>query len=106
MFIAISGPENFAKHTSTIAPTVQQLRTQSSPQGVFLHRLLFVVRYAQFHELRKQGRSHDAALELVSMFYDDLAPKQWWAVLLSDAIELLQNGAWSGTLLQVRINIL
>ncbi|KAM6496834.1 Nucleoporin Nup85-like protein [Amanita muscaria] len=87
-----SGPESFAKHTSTIASTVQQLQAQESHlHGVLAHRLLFAVRYAQFHELRKQGHDHEAALELISMFYDDLAPKQWWAVLLSDGIEFFQN---------------
>ncbi|KAF8713566.1 hypothetical protein AX14_012920 [Amanita brunnescens Koide BX004] len=86
-----SGAEKFAKYASTIAPTAQQLRTQNVQQGIFVHRLLFAVRYAQYHELRGQGNLADAAQELISIFYDDLAPKSWWAVLLSDAIELLQN---------------
>lgn len=88
----VSGTEKFAKYASTIAPTVQQLRTQNVQQGIFVHRLLFAVRYAQFHEFQSQGNVADAAQELVSIFYDDLAPKSWWAVLLNDAIELLQNG--------------
>ncbi|KAF8343506.1 Nup85 nucleoporin-domain-containing protein [Amanita rubescens] len=77
-----NGTEKFAKYASTIAPTVQQLRTQN---------LLFAVRYAQFHEFLNQGNLADAAQELISIFYDDLAPKSWWAVLLNDAIELLSN---------------
>ncbi len=89
----VLGTEKFAKYASTIAPTVQQLRTQNVQQGIFVHRLLFAVRYAQFHEFRSQGNLADAAQELVSIFYDDLAPKSWWAVLLNDSIELLQNGA-------------
>ncbi|PFH51019.1 hypothetical protein AMATHDRAFT_59952 [Amanita thiersii Skay4041] len=87
----ISGPDQFVKYASTMTPTVQQLRTQNTVQGVFVHRLLFAVRYAQYHELLKAGRQADAAVELVSIFYDDLAPKAWWAVLLSDALDLLQN---------------
>ncbi|KAK2465707.1 hypothetical protein APHAL10511_002251 [Amanita phalloides] len=87
----ISGPEKFAKYASTIAPTVRQLRTQNVQQGICVHRLLFAVRYAQFHEHRRQGNLVDAAQELVSIFFDDLAPKSWWAVLLNDAIELLQG---------------
>jgi nuclear pore complex protein Nup85 len=91
-FIVALGSERFAKYASTIAPTAQQLRTQNVQQGIFAHRLLFTVRYAQYHELRSQGNLADAAQELISIFYDDLAPKSWWAVLLSDAVELLQNG--------------
>ncbi|KAF8637523.1 hypothetical protein AX17_002767 [Amanita inopinata Kibby_2008] len=86
-----SGPEQFSRYALTVAPTVQQLRTQDTFQGVFVHRLLFAVRYAHFHELRREERYQNAATELVSIFYDDLAPKCWWAVLLSDSVELLQN---------------
>ena len=33
----------------------------------------------------------EAALDLVNMLQDDIAPKSWWAVLLCDAVTLLQS---------------
>lgn len=87
----LSGPEHFARYVADIAPSLQALRTQPGFPGVFIHRLMFAVRYAEFHQQRLNQDLSEAALSLVAMFHDDIAPKSWWAVLLNDAIQLLHS---------------
>ena len=53
---------------------------------------MFAVRFAEFHQRRASGDGQGAAFDAVTMFREDIAPKSWWAVLLCDALELLQNG--------------
>lgn len=60
---------------------------------MFLHRLMFVIRFAEFHQRRASGDGQGAAVDVVAMFREDIVPQAWWAVLLCDAVELLQNGA-------------
>ncbi|KAJ6581722.1 Nup85 nucleoporin-domain-containing protein [Mycena capillaripes] len=69
---------NFAQYASDIAPSLQNLNIHHpSSQGVFVHRLMFAIRYSNFQQL--------------PMFRDDVAPKAWWAVMLCDvAVDLLQ----------------
>ncbi|KAJ7066584.1 nucleoporin Nup85-like protein [Mycena amicta] len=88
----VSGPTYFAQYASDIAPSLQSLGSQNlSSQGVFIHRLMFAVRYSNFQQLRtKQDQLQNAASDLVAMFRDDVAPKLWWAVILCDAVDLLQ----------------
>ncbi|KAF7309813.1 Nuclear pore complex protein Nup85 [Mycena indigotica] len=88
-----SGPASFAQYASDIAPSLQNLGSQQAiSHGVFIHRLMFAVRYSNFQQLRtKYDQSQNAALDLVAMLRDHIAPKSWWAVLLCDAIDLLQN---------------
>jgi nuclear pore complex protein Nup85 len=90
----IVGPEVFARSVAAVAPTLQELRLRAHPgaDGVFTHRLMFAVRYAEFHQRRIRGDLQDAALDLLTMFNEDLAPKSWWGVLLCDAVELIRNG--------------
>lgn len=64
-------------------------------QGIFVHRLMFAVRYAHFHQLLEKQELHDASVDLVAIFHDDLAPKSWWAILLCDSVQLLQHGKHS-----------
>ncbi|KAJ7668334.1 Nup85 nucleoporin-domain-containing protein [Mycena rosella] len=88
----ISGPTSFAHYASDIAPSLQNLSAQHpSSQGVFVHRLMFAVRYSNFQQLRVKHDLQNAALDLVAMFRDDVAPKSWWAVMLYDAVDLLQH---------------
>lgn len=77
---------------AAVAPTLQELRSHPGADGVFTHRLMFAVRYAEFHQRRIRGDLQDAALDLLTMFNEDLAPKSWWGVLLCDAVELIRNG--------------
>jgi nuclear pore complex protein Nup85 len=88
----IVGPEVFARSVAAVAPTLQELRAHPGADGVFTHRLMFAVRYAEFHQRRIRGDVQDAALDLLTMFNEDLAPKSWWGVLLCDAVELIRNG--------------
>ncbi|KAG6873516.1 hypothetical protein C0995_014784 [Termitomyces sp. Mi166 len=87
----LNGPSTFVKYASAIAPSVQELRNRPTNQGIFTHRLLFTVRYAHYHQLVERHELQDAAADLVAIFREDLAPRSWWAVLLSDSIPLLQQ---------------
>jgi nuclear pore complex protein Nup85 len=53
---------------------------------------MFAVRYAEFHQRKLSGDLQEAALDLLTMFNEGLAPKAWWGVLLCDAVELIRNG--------------
>ncbi|KAK7012223.1 nuclear pore complex protein Nup85 [Favolaschia claudopus] len=86
-----SGPARFAQYASDIAPSLQNLNIRHpSSSAVFVHRLMFAVRYSNFQQLRIKHELQSAALDLVAMFRDDVVPKSWWAVTLYDAVELLQ----------------
>jgi nuclear pore complex protein Nup85 len=88
-----AGPEQFTRYVAGIAPSLQALRMHSGAQGIFIHRLMFAVRYAEFHQRLGNQDLQDAAWDLVSMFQDGLTPKSWWAVLLCDSRQLLQHDA-------------
>ncbi|KAI0272744.1 Nup85 nucleoporin-domain-containing protein [Gloeopeniophorella convolvens] len=85
------GPETFAHSVADVASSLQELRQHPGADGVFTHRLMFAVRYAEFHQRRLNGDSQEAALDLLAMFAEDLAPKAWWGVLLCDAVELIRS---------------
>lgn len=87
-----SGPEQFTRHVAGIAPSLQALRMQSGAHGIFIHRLMFAVRYAEFHQRLFNRDLQDAAWDLISMFQDGIAPKSWWGVILWDAQQLIQYG--------------
>ncbi|KAH9924587.1 Nup85 nucleoporin-domain-containing protein [Amylocystis lapponica] len=87
----VQGPEKYARLVANIAPSLQALRKGGGAYGVFLYRLQFAVRFAEFHQWRIRGDLQDAAFHLVAMFREDVAPKAWWAVMLSCAVELLQT---------------
>lgn len=84
------GPRKFTQYALALAPSVKELRSQSTIQGVFVHRLIFAVRYARFHELIQQQEYQDAASDLVAIFIENVAPTSWWAVVLCDSVQLLQ----------------
>ncbi|KAI0630839.1 Nup85 nucleoporin-domain-containing protein [Trametes polyzona] len=90
------GPAPFAQLVANIAPSLQSLRTDTgatiAAPGVFLHRLMFAIRFAEFHQRRASGDGQGAALDAVAMFREEIVPEAWWAVLLCDALELLQDG--------------
>lgn len=86
-----AGPEEYARSVAKIAPSLHTLRAESKASGVFVYRLHFAVRFAEFHYRRLNGTLQDAAFDVVAMLREEIAPKSWCAVLLSDAVELLQN---------------
>lgn len=88
----IIGPQNFTRYALAIAPSVQELRTKSNVHGVFVHRLVFTVRYARFHELMEKREYQDAASDLIAIFSENVAPTSWWAVVLYDSAPLLRYG--------------
>ncbi|RDX54141.1 hypothetical protein OH76DRAFT_1552905 [Lentinus brumalis] len=88
------GPANFASLVAKIAPSLHNIRTDAATKlrapAVFLHRLQFAVRFAEFHHRRAHADGQSAAADVVAMFREEIAPRSWWAVLLCDAVELLQ----------------
>lgn len=78
------------EYASAIAPIVQTLGRQPGVSGVFFHRMIFTIRYAQLHELLARDDFGDAAAALVAIFHEDVAPTAWWAVVLCDAVPLLE----------------
>ncbi|KAI5895131.1 uncharacterized protein SCHCODRAFT_02618667 [Schizophyllum commune H4-8] len=85
------GPDAFVRCASQVAPSLQEWALHGESRGVFMHRLMFAVCYARFHDFRAAGQLQDAASELVAMLQEGVAPRAWWAVLLSDSAELLQH---------------
>lgn len=88
MFLA--GPQQFSQYALAIAPSVQELKTRSLVQGVFMHRLVFTVRYARFHELLQKQNYQEAATDLMAIFEEGIAPASWWAVVLCDSVQFLE----------------
>ena len=93
----LAGPSKFAQLVAHIAPSLHNLRldtsstTGSAPPGVFAHRLQFAVRFAEFHRRRATGDLSAAAADAIALFRDALAPRAWWAAVLADALPLLQD---------------
>lgn len=89
----MTGPASFARMVANIAPTLQSLRSQSGNNlnGVFIHRLRFAVRFAEFHQQRMSGELDGAAWDVVEIFQEEIVPTSWWAVVLNDTLDLLQN---------------
>lgn len=56
-------------------------------------RLSFLARYRDFHALYASGERRAAAELLVLLLSSNAAPKSFWAVMLLDAVGLL-NGNW------------
>jgi nuclear pore complex protein Nup85 len=88
------GPEKFTTLVAEIAPSLQTLRSAADSSdypmhGIFLHRLMFIVKYAEFHQRKLSNDLAEAAADLISMFEDDIAPTSWWGVLLLDSVEFL-----------------
>ena len=98
MFIII-GSHQFATYALEIAPSVQELQTQSSIQGIFFHRLIFAVRFARYHQLIEKQEYQDAAADLMAIFIEEVAPTSWWAVVLCDSVRLLRYGKFKRTLI-------
>ncbi|KLO17911.1 hypothetical protein SCHPADRAFT_820586 [Schizopora paradoxa] len=87
----LHGPLRYVQLIADVTPSLQELRTEIGPRGVFMHRMMFAVRYAEFHQRNVQGDRENAALDLISLFEEELAPRSWWGVVLYDAIPFLQS---------------
>ena len=86
----IIGSHQFTSYALEIAPSVQELQAQSSIQGIFVHRLIFAVRFARYHQLIEKQEYQDAASDLMAIFIEEVAPMSWWAVVLCDSVQLLR----------------
>lgn len=64
------------------------------------------MRFAEFHHRRLEGDLNDAALDVIEMIRDGIAPKAWWAVVLHDIVELLENSTCMRTMRRRRNKIL
>lgn len=95
------GPARYVSFVSDIAPSLHELRMEPGQHGVFVQRMVFAVRYAEFHQRRMQGDTENAVLDLVSMFEEDIAPRSWWGVLLNDMTPFLQGGVSSSSYWQL-----
>lgn len=105
------GPAKFTSLVAEIAPSLQTLRSAADTSdypmhGIFLHRLMFIVKYAEFHQRKMSNDLAEAAADLISMFEDEIAPTSWWGVLLQDAVEFLNYRKCSPApdLKRVRLN--
>lgn len=91
--VMILGPLRYVSLVSDIAPLLRELKKDAGPHGVFVQRLEFAIRYAEFHQHNNLADTENAASALMSIFEENLSPRSWWAVLLNDAIPLLQDGS-------------
>ncbi|KIK60507.1 hypothetical protein GYMLUDRAFT_43830 [Collybiopsis luxurians FD-317 M1] len=86
------GPVVFASHASKIAPSLDQIHSNTRTETIFAHRLVFAVRYSQIHKMRLEQDYSTAASDLITLLRDEIAPRSWWPVLLCDSLEFLQYG--------------
>jgi len=84
-----SGSHQFTSYALEMAPSVQELQTQSSIKGILVHRLIFAVRFARYYQLIEKQEYQEAASDLMAIFVEEVAPTSWWAVVLWDSIQLL-----------------
>ncbi|EDR05684.1 uncharacterized protein LACBIDRAFT_302853 [Laccaria bicolor S238N-H82] len=87
----INGPQIFSQYAVAIAPSAQKLQTPQG-HGLSVHRLVFTVQYAHLHELFERHEYQEAANKIVAIFSQDIVPKSWWAIVLCDAVQLLESG--------------
>lgn len=71
---------------------MDEIQSNSRTNQIFAHRLMFTVRYSQMHETRLERDYPNAALDLLALLRDEIAPRSWWPILLCDAVEFMQYG--------------
>ena len=86
------GPQLFLEKVDQIATDLRMPDVIGQEQ-IYLSRLRFVQRYADFQRLLASGNIHGAAEHLIDIITTELVPKAWIAVLLADAGRLLDTGA-------------
>ncbi|KAF4594037.1 hypothetical protein EYR40_008835 [Pleurotus pulmonarius] len=91
-----SGPLPFTKLAEDVASSIHSLAESGCPH-IFVYRLIFAVRYGRFQQICHMTRGRvgeglglgDALGEAVGMFEEGIAPRGWWAVLLSDVLGIM-----------------
>lgn len=67
-----------------------------APLCNFKHRLMFVTQYAELHRHLARMDYAAAAKSIVSILSEGLAPRSWYAIILTDSIPLIRSGASFG----------
>jgi nuclear pore complex protein Nup85 len=65
--------------------------TYGKDRSLYSERLAFLGKYRDFHKLYSEDRLHEATAVLVSTLIENQAPERFWAVLLLDAVPLLES---------------
>jgi len=89
------GPVNLIRHESEISDMLDGLDFKG-PLCYFKHRLTFVAQYAELHRHLAHMDYAAAAKSIVSILSEGLAPRSWYAIILTDSIPLLRSGASFG----------
>lgn len=92
LLVLPTGAQHFISQASAISGTMQELYTKGPSHWVFYHRFMFVSRYAQLHESLASNDLTAAAKTVVSIIRDELVPRAWGPIVLSDAIPLIRFG--------------
>eukprot|EP00833_Pecoramyces_ruminatium_P010673 jgi/Orpsp1_1/1184705/evm.model.c7180000090652.1 len=58
---------------------------------LYNNKINFLARYKQFHELYKEKQYNKAGNLLIQMLTSEIAPKNFWSIILVDAIPLLES---------------
>lgn len=77
--------------TNGLAPLSRLPSLTSDALRPHLSRLAFLARYRDFLALYAAGARREAAELLVLLLTSGVAPKKWWAVMLLDAVPLLES---------------
>ena len=73
----IAGPLRYVTLVADIAPLLRELKKDAGPHGVFVQRLEFAIRYAEFHQHNNQADMENAVSALMSIFEENLSPQQF-----------------------------
>ncbi|KDN53367.1 hypothetical protein K437DRAFT_265737 [Tilletiaria anomala UBC 951] len=93
-FIALvnSFPPSLLKSTSRLPTTgVEGDVPFGNDRSLYSERLAFLGKYRDFHVLYSEERLHEATAVLVSTLLNAQAPERFWAILLLDAVPLLES---------------
>ena len=86
-----ASPSSPSSPTNGLAPLSRLRSLTSDALRPHLSRLAFLARYRDFLALYAAGARREAAELLVLLLTSGVAPKKWWAVMLLDAVPLLES---------------
>ena len=72
-------------------PLVDGLDVPAKDNSHLARPLIFLARYRDFHALYARGERFEAAALLVKLLTSVVAPRRFWAILLLDAVPLLEG---------------
>ncbi|KAG0658580.1 hypothetical protein C6P46_005700 [Rhodotorula mucilaginosa] len=86
-----ASPSSSPSPTNGLVPLSRLPSLTSDALRPHLSRLAFLARYRDFLALYAAGARREAAELLVLLLTSGVAPKKWWAVMLLDAVPLLET---------------